>query len=156
MAAVTDATYYTNQVGSNGDSRVKTYPTAANIRMVRIRRDLAGTESALDTFNLYRLKVGQTVIPGLSYVSHDDGGTTLTLDIGDSTDGDRYANGIDIAAAADQTSFCDGAIPAGEDTPFAATEALQDVVVTIATSGTPSAASCVFYLAIADENYGEQ
>jgi len=155
MAAVTDATYYTNQVGgTNGDSRVKTYPRAQNYRMVRIRRDLAGTESALDTFNLFKLSVGQTLIPGLSFVVHDDAGTTLTLDIGDSTDGDRYANGIDLAAAAGKTEFTSIAA-AGEDTPFQATSALEDVVVTIATSGTPAAASCVFYLAIIDE-YSEQ
>jgi hypothetical protein len=141
MAAVTDATYYTNQVGgTNGDTRVKTYPRAQNYRMVRIRRDLAGTESATDTFNLFKMKVA---------------GTTLTIDIGDGTTGDLYANGVDLAAAAGISNFCDPVIPAGEDTPTAATSATSDVVVTIATSGTPAAASVVFYLAIVDE-YSEQ
>ncbi len=150
MAAVTDAAYYIAQTGSNGDSRTKTYPRVQNKRTIRVRRDLAGTESALDTFNLYKLKVGQTLIPGESWISHDDAGTTLTLDIGDSADADRYANGVDLGSAG-HSSFCAPAIPAGEDTPFAATAATEDVVVTIATSGTPAAASVVFYLTIADE-----
>ena len=155
MAAVTDATYYTNQVGgTNGDTRGKTYPRAQNYRTLRVRRDLAGTESATDTFNLYKLKVGQTLIPGLSWVSTDTGGTTLTLDIGDSADADGYANGMDISTAG-KVNFCDPAIPAYEDAPHVATAATEDVVVTIATSGTPAAASVVFYLTIIDE-YAEQ
>lgn len=151
MAAVTDAGVYTNQIGSNGDTIVKTYNRFQDIKIVPIRRDLAGTESASDTFNLYRLKVGQTLIPALSYISHDDAGTTLTLDIGDAGDADRYSNGVDLAAAAGVSNFCDPAIPAGEDSKYAVEEANQDVVVTIATSGTPAAASVVFYLAISDE-----
>ena len=154
MAAVTDASYYTNQVGSNGDTRLKTAPRAQDGRYIRIRRDLAGTESAADTFNLYKGKVGQSIIPGLSFITHDDAGTTLTIDIGDSSDTDRYANGADLAAAG-QTNFCDPAIPAGEDTPHAITSDTEDVIVTIATSGTPAAASVVFYLYVIDD-YAEQ
>ena len=156
MAAVTDATYYTNQIGGAlGDTRVKTYPRAQAYREYRIRRDLLGTESAADTFRIFKLKVGQTLVPGKCHITNDDGGTTLTMDVGDSTTADRYANGMDLGAGAGQINFCDPAIPVGEDTPFQATSALSDVLVTIATSGTPSAASVVFYLTVIDE-YSEQ
>ena len=156
MAELTGSTYYTNQVGSNGDSKVKTYPAAQNFRLIRIRRDLDGTESANDTFDVLKLKEGQVVIPGMSYVTSDDAGTTLTMDIGDASDADRYADGINLAAAAGKVDFCSSAIPAGEDTPHAATSATADVIATIATSGTPSAASLVFYIAVADASYSEE
>lgn len=150
MAAVTDAAYYTDQVGSNGDTRVKTYPRAQNYRTVRIRRDLAGTESASDTFNLIKLKKGQTLVPGLSHVVCTDAGTTLTIDIGDAGDADRYSNGLNLATAGFH-NFCEPAMPAGESTPYKVEEDNSDVVVTIATSGTPAAAEVVFYLSIIDE-----
>ena len=154
--AATDSTYYTNQVGAAGSTRHKTTPRAQNYRTLRIRKDLDAGEVATDTFNLFRLKVGQTLIPGLSYVTTDDAGTTLTIDIGDSVDADGYANGMDLASATvRKVNFCDPAIPAYEDAPHVATAATEDVVVTIATSGTPAAASVVFYLTIIDE-YAEQ
>lgn len=152
MAAVTDSQYYTDQVGgSNGDTRVKTYPRAQDLRIVRIRRDLTGTESASDTFNLFKMKKGQVLVPGASWITHDDAGTTLTIDIGDAGDADRYADGADLASAAGLTQFVDSAIPDGEDNPYEVEEDNVDVVVTIATSGTPAAASVVFYLAILDQ-----
>jgi hypothetical protein len=157
MAEITASTYYTNQVGgTNGDTRSKTYPRVQTPRYIRIRRDLAGSgEPANDWFNIYKLKVGQTIIPGMSYCTHDSGGTTLTLNVGDSTDPDRYASGIVLSGSTGLDWFCDSAIPAGEDTPHVATAATEDVRVTIASTGTPAAASVVFYLAVMDE-YAEQ
>ncbi len=153
--AATDATYYTNQVGgTNGDTRGKTYPRAQNYRTLRIRKDLDAGEVATDTFNLYKLKVGQTLIPGLSYVTTDSAGSTLTIDIGDDTDANGYADGMDLATAG-KVNFCDPAIPAYEDAPHVATATTEDVIVTIASSASPTAASVVFYLTIIDE-YAEQ
>ena len=153
--AATDATYYTKQVGgTNGDTRGKTYPRAQNYRTLRIRKDLDAGEVATDTFNLYKLKVGQTLIPGLSYVTTDSAGSTLTIDIGDDTDANGYADGMNLATAG-KVNFCDPAIPAYEDAPHVATAATEDVIVTIASSTSPTAASVVFYLTIIDE-YAEQ
>ncbi len=147
----TNSTYYTNQIGSNGDTRSKTYPRAQNPRLVRVPIDLAGTESANDTHTILRMKVGQYIIPGESYVTTEDAGTTLTANIGDSTDVDRYAVGINLATEG-KVEFCSTTtLPAGELTPFAITEATQDVQLEIATTGTPAAAQVTVYLAIMDE-----
>ena len=143
MAAVTDSTFYTNQLGDQttnpGGSTVKTYPKAGSSTVLPpIVRDLAGTESAADTFFLARLCT----------VTHDDAGTTLTLDIGDSVDPDRYGDGIDLAAAAGTERFTDAAIPDSMLNPYDIVEATQDVIVTIKTSGTPNAADVIFNLVI--------
>jgi len=152
--AATDATYYTNQVGTAGATRHSSIPRAQNYRTIRIRKDLDAGEVATDTFNLYKLKVGQTLIPGLSYVTTDSAGSTLTIDIGDDTDPNGYADGMNLATAG-KVNFCDPAIPAYEDAPHVATAATEDVIVTIASSTSPTAASVVFYLTIIDE-YAEQ
>jgi len=157
MASVerTAATYYTNQIGSNGDTRLKTSPSAQHYRVYRIRRDFDASELTTDTFKLFKLKVGQVVLPGQSWITHDSVAATSDIDIGDTTDVNRYADGLDLSAAG-QTNFCDPAIPAGEDTPFAATAALSDVIVTVNTATTPAAGSVVFYLAVADASYSEE
>lgn len=149
MAAITDATFYTNQVGSSGDSVVNTYPKAGTLtELPPIVRNLAGTESAADTFYIARLLPGQRLRPDLCTVTHDDAGTTLTIDIGDSADPDRYGDGVDLAAAAGTERFTDAAIPDAIPNPHTITEATRDILVTIATSGTPAAADVVFNLVI--------
>jgi hypothetical protein len=58
------------------------------------------TEVANDTINLGFLPIGAIVYPEHSFLFNEtDPGTTLTLDIGDSADVDRYADGIAGAAA---------------------------------------------------------
>lgn len=149
MPALTDATFYTNQVGTSGDSSWNTAPKATNIQFLPpIVRNLAGTESANDTFYIARLRPGQKLVPALSWVAHDDAGTTLTIDIGDDSDPDRYSDGMNLAAAAGIENFLDSAIPDSVPNPHVITDATKDILVTIATSGTPAAADVVFHLAI--------
>ena len=149
MAALTDAAFYTGQVGTSGESAFVTAPKEVHVRYLPpIVRNLAGTESAADTFYIARLRKGQKLIPALSYVAHDDAGTTLTIDIGDDTDPDRYGDGIDLATAAGVKNFCGAVIPDAVPNPYVITDTNRDILVTIATSGTPAAADVVFYLAI--------
>lgn len=154
MAAITDASFYTNQAGTAGDSVVKSYPKAGTLtELPPIVRNLAGTESAADTFYIARLRPGQRLRPDLCTVTHDDAGTTLTIDIGDSADPDRYGDGVDLAAAAGTERFTDAAIPDSIPNPHTVTEATQDILVTIATSGTPGAADVVFNLVVESGAY---
>lgn len=153
--AASDTTYYSNQTGSNGDTVVKTYPKAQNIYFVRIPYTLGGSEAATDTFNIYRARIGWKLIPELSKVIHDDGGTTLTLDIGDAADADRYANGVDLATAAGVEQFCDPAIPDAVPNPYAIEEANRDIVGTYATAASPTSDADVVIVLAFDIDTGD-
>ena len=68
---------------------------------------MLGTEAANDIINLVRLPGGVKVDPTLSSVTGDGIATTATIDVGDNdvlgvgaaADVDRYADGLDVAAA---------------------------------------------------------
>lgn len=155
MAALTDAAYYTAQVGTAGDSQWVSAPKAQNIHYVRVPYALAGTEGAADTLNLYRARKGWKLIPELSKIIHDDCGTTLTIDIGDATDADRYADGVDLAGSDSPSEFCTPAIPDAVPNPYSITEANQDIVVTIATASTPTASADVVFVLAFDIDTGD-
>lgn len=62
----------------------------------------SATTTAIDagsTINVGIIPAGARVIPALSYVVHGAVGTSVTFDIGDSADPNRYADGLDVAAA---------------------------------------------------------
>lgn len=69
--------------------------------------EMDGTEAANDVVNLVRLPGGVKVDPTLSTVTGDGIATTATIDVGDddaegvgaAADVDRYADGLDVAAA---------------------------------------------------------
>lgn len=64
------------------------------------------TETAADIIILGKIPIGAIVYPEHSFLFNEtDPGTTLTLDIGDSVDGDRYADGIAAAASAGIIQF---------------------------------------------------
>jgi len=60
---------------------------------------------------------GAIVVPQLCSVTCANPGTTLTLDIGDADDVDRYADGI-VLSAGGQIGFASGTIPAGTLVPY--------------------------------------
>lgn len=68
---------------------------------------MAGTEAAADVVNLCVLPKGAIIDPTQCYVVGDGIATTATLDVGDddtagvgaAADADRYADGLDVAAA---------------------------------------------------------
>lgn len=68
------------------------------------------------------IPVGAVVVPQLCSVTSADPGTTLTLDIGDAADADRYADGI-VLSAGGQVGFCSALPnPASVAAPFRLTE----------------------------------
>ncbi len=89
-------------------------PTAKNMAdPIKVYGDLAYCEAlvtlesgvaALDTVKLVQVPAGFRLITSLSSVVTDDAGGTATIDIGDdddttAADADRYADGLDVAAA---------------------------------------------------------
>jgi hypothetical protein len=72
---------------------------------------MTGDEAAADVVRLARLHQGDRVIPQLSFATSDGIAGTATIDVGDTgtvsvanatlqaADGDRYADGLDVAAS---------------------------------------------------------
>ena len=77
--------------------------------------------AADDKINLAIIPAGCRVIPELSYARRSKAtATALTVDIGDSADADRYANGLDIKDAG-TSAFTTPAVPDGTLNPFTLT-----------------------------------
>lgn len=100
---------------------------------------LLGSEAANDTIQLFDLPAGCVLIPQLSTVTCADPGTTLTLDIGDAADTDRYADGIVLSAGGMVNFASTLPVPAGITTPFCPT-ASSRVIVKVDTAATLTAA----------------
>jgi hypothetical protein len=79
---------------------------------------LLGSEVANDTIQLFDLPAGCVIIPNLCSVICNDPGTTLTLDIGDSLDTDRYADDIVLSNGGLVNFASTVPVPAGITTPF--------------------------------------
>jgi hypothetical protein len=109
---------------------------------------LLGTEAANDTIQLFDLPAGSVIIPALCWVTCADPGTTLTLDIGDAADPDRYADGIVLSAGGNVNFASTLPVPAGITTPFCPTTTSR-VIVTVASANTLTATTvlnfCVVY-----------
>lgn len=81
--------------------------------------------SANDTFQLFDLPPQAVIVPQLSHVTCSaDPGTTLTVDVGDAGDTDRYADGI-VLSSGGQVSFTSATMPAAVATPYQPTEATR-------------------------------
>ena len=79
------------------------------------------TQAANDKINLAIIPSGCRVIPELSYARRSaKTATALTVDIGDSADADRYADGLDIKDAG-TSAFTTTAVPDGTLNPFTLT-----------------------------------
>lgn len=77
--------------------------------------------AANDLIEIGNLPTGCRVLPHMcNAVCHADPGTTLTLDIGDSADVDRYADGI-VLSSGGVVNFTSAAIPDGTKNPVKAT-----------------------------------
>ena len=88
---------------------------------------LTGSEAANDLIYLPELPPGSTIVPQLCSVTSADPGTTLTLDVGDSGDSDRYAAGI-VLSAGGRIEFTSGTLPAAVGTPYRLTAPTQPIV----------------------------
>jgi hypothetical protein len=111
-------------------------------------------ETAGSTIKLVELPPGSVVLPELCQilVTDDFADAAATIDIGDSGDADRYADGVDCAAVGIKY-FLTPAFPAGfatrkgTDAVASATQPGNVILATIATNATPAAGE--FYVLIA-------
>lgn len=87
-----EALAYSDKTGADG------IKIGANILLATAVITLASTTAANDLFELVDLPAGVEVVPQLSHVTLANPGTTLTVDIGDDLDDDRYADGIVLSA----------------------------------------------------------
>jgi hypothetical protein len=94
---------YQNQVDSSNDlagaaDRASGYKATGQV----LYHVSTVTTTAIDlgsTINIGKIPIGSIVVPCLSWVEHGAVGTSVTFNIGDSADADRYATLIDVAAA---------------------------------------------------------
>jgi hypothetical protein len=96
---------------------------------------------ANDTFQLFDLPPGAVVVPELSSITASaDPGTTLTVDVGDAANPDRYCDGANLGAlsAAGNVSFIAAAIPDAVFTPYRNNVEPTRVYATAMTVGTNS------------------
>lgn len=97
--------------------------------------------AANDTFQLIDLPPGAVIVPELCSIhATADPGTTLTIDVGDAGDPDRYCDGANLGAlsAAGTVLFTAPAQPAAVFTPYRNNEDVTRIYATAATVGTNS------------------
>lgn len=124
--------------GVNTGSRVASASVAPIVRYKKANYTSIATQAANDTINLVKLPKGAKVIPELSFIRRDGAAAaTLTIDVGDSGDADRYSDGFNAAAAGSQ-AFITPAVPDGAINPYTLT-AETTIVAKIATIETPAA-----------------
>jgi len=89
---------------------------------------------ATDVIALWEAPVGAIIYPELSFivVTDDMSSGAVTLDIGDTTDVDRYCDGANCASVG-TVQFLAPAIPDGYTNRFKITNALKAIQVTLAT-----------------------
>jgi len=102
MAATTQSTEYAAQVAAttNFNDRIDdNREIGGSVQFARIEVPLTTDNAANDVITLIELPEGAIVIPELSkvLVSDDFSSGAVTVDIGDETDVDRYADGINLA-----------------------------------------------------------
>lgn len=93
--------------GVNLGDRIDGALITSRLSMAWLTYTLAGTEAANDIVRLFRGRQGMIIIPHLSIVHGNGIAATATLDVGDddvlgvgaAADADRYADGLDVAAA---------------------------------------------------------
>jgi len=149
MAALTNSSLFTAQAaalldGSERPTRSPSALTGGTLKALLATYTCTGSEAGADTFNLCYLPKGAVVARGDSYVSCVDPGTTLTLDIGTSANGDVYADGIVLSAGGTVTFGSTVAGTAG-DLAFAATTDNTAVIVTLASAGTVTAGVVLYF-----------
>lgn len=108
-----------------------------NLKFATVKVVVDALNVATDVITLVELPTGAIVLPELSKVIVTDDCTSgaLTLDIGDATDVDRYADGINAAAAGEIafTSVASTTVPAGLHTRHKLTETTNILKLTLAT-----------------------
>jgi hypothetical protein len=102
-----NSTIYAKQILPTLANRMQSPIFTLNVRMVEVIYTMLGTEAAADIINIVKLPQGAIIDPTLSSIVTDGIAGTATIDIGDddtagvgaAADVDRYADGLDVAAA---------------------------------------------------------
>lgn len=106
--ATTNSTVYAKQINPTMANRIADpNQTQTPVRFFEYTHTMLGTEAAADVLNLVKLPLGAIIDPTLSTMVNDGAATTATVDIGDddtagvgaAADGDRYCDGVSVAAA---------------------------------------------------------
>jgi len=105
--ATSNTTIYGKQIDPTMGNRLTPRELCSKTFFADIPYTILGTEAQGDFLNLIKLPQAAVIDPTLSSVVTDGIATTATLDIGDdddegvgaATDADRYADGLDVAAA---------------------------------------------------------
>ena len=158
------ATLYTDVIPSTQEleqahTRSSGLTGGGQIRMIRSTyTTTTGTdETSGDVIKIANIPVGAVVLPHLSWFYHEAvAGTAWNMSIGDSTDVDRYAKSIDLAATTgvrpfiviDYDSTLGGDVAAFPDavfTPLTVTEATRTVIATLGTITAPVASKDIVF-----------
>ena len=102
-----NSTIYAKQILPTLGNRMQSPIFTLNVRTVEVIYTMLGTEAAADIINIVKLPQGAIIDPTLSSIVTDGIAGTATIDIGDddtagvgaAADVDRYADGLDVAAA---------------------------------------------------------
>jgi len=106
--------------------------------------DLGSTLAANDIIELCTIPAGSRVVSALSYaICHADPGTTLTVDVGNSADTDRYADGM-VLSSGGVVNFLTPAIPANITAPARLDESTL-IYATVASANTITANSKITF-----------
>lgn len=105
--ATSNTTTYGKQIDPTMGNRLTPRELNSKTFFADIAYTMLGTEAQGDFLNLIKLPQAAVIDPTLSSVVTDGIATTATLDIGDdddegvgaAADADRYADGLDVAAA---------------------------------------------------------
>jgi hypothetical protein len=131
-AQVTDFVNFNDRI--NDERQIGTAPKYAEVKVT-----MDALNVATDIINLVVLPVGAIVIPSLSKVIVTDDCTSgvFTLDIGDSEDPDRYADGINVASVGEVgfTSVVSLTVPAALHAPHRLTGTTKTLLLTLSTFG---------------------
>lgn len=107
MPTTRNSTTYAKQIDPTLGNRIAPRLLNSKTFFADLLYTMLGTEAQGDFINLLKLPEGAVIDPTLSSVVSDGIATTATLDIGDddvlgvgtTADADRYADGLDVAAA---------------------------------------------------------
>lgn len=138
MAATTESTQHAAMTAASSNYAAVTLKdnvVAGEVQYARFDVPTTTDNAALDVITLGVLPPGAVVLPELSriIVTDDMSSGAVTIDIGDATNPDRYADGVDCAAVGIK-EFLTPAIPDGFTTRYeipAGTD--QTIIATLAT-----------------------
>ena len=105
--ATKNSDLYAKQANPILGNRVRGDNLTPTVLMLIATYTMLGTEAANDIIDIVKLPQGTMIVPHLCQVVGDGIATTATLDVGDddvlgvgsAADADRYADGLDVAAA---------------------------------------------------------